>query len=85
MCPAANDNVPPGGYRAIPSGHRMKAGERRREAMSGVLFMLGTIVIEGGLVLLLMSLFTASEREERREDEKRRLAVVGGRGLRRAA
>ena len=53
--------------------------------MSGVLFMLGTIVIEGGLVLLLMSLFTASDREERREDERQRLVAEGGEGLRRAA
>ena len=40
--------------------------------MEGMLFMLGTVVIEGGLVLLIMSLFTASEREQRREDDSRR-------------
>ena len=55
-------------------------GERRREAMSGALFMLGTIVIEGGLVFLLMSLFTASAREERR-----RMLPEGREGLPKAA
>jgi len=45
--------------------------------MEGALFMLGTVVIEGGLVLLLMSLFTNSDRELRREEEmKRRLAEL---------
>ena len=45
--------------------------------MSGLLFILGTIVIEGGLVALIMSLFTASEREARREEEARaRLAEL---------
>ncbi len=40
--------------------------------MEGALFMLGTIVIEGGLVALLMWLFTASDREARREEEARK-------------
>ncbi len=31
--------------------------------MEGLLFMLGTVVVEGGLVSLLMWLFTASDRE----------------------
>lgn len=56
--------------------------------MEGVLFMLGTIVIEGGLVALLMWLFTASDREARREEEaRRRLAVLEAEeeGLRKAA
>jgi len=45
--------------------------------MEGVLFVLGTIVIEGGLVALLMWLFTASDREARREEEARnRLAEL---------
>jgi hypothetical protein len=45
--------------------------------MEGVLFMLGTIVIEGGLVALIMWLLTASDREARREEEaKRRLAQL---------
>jgi len=45
--------------------------------MEGALFMIGTVVIEGGLVLLLMSLFTRSDREARREEEmKRRLAEL---------
>ncbi len=45
--------------------------------MQGVLFMLGTIVIEGGLVALIMWLLTASDREARREEEaKRRLAQL---------
>ncbi len=43
--------------------------------MEGALFMLGTIVIEGGLVALLMWLFTASDRESRREEEARRRLV----------
>jgi len=63
-------------------------GEGRKEAtaMSGVLFMLGTIVIEGGLVILLMSLFTASAREERREEEEmRRMLPEGGERLPKAA
>lgn len=43
--------------------------------MSGVLFMVGTIVIEGGLVALIMWLLTAGDREARREeDAQRRLA-----------
>lgn len=54
--------------------------------MSGVLFMLGTIVIEGGLVILLMSLFTASAREEgREEDERRRMLPEGAEQLPKAA
>jgi len=54
--------------------------------MSGALFMLGTIVIEGGLVFLLMSLFTASAREERREEEeRRRMLPEGGERLPKAA
>ena len=40
--------------------------------MEGALFMLGTIVIEGGLVALIMWLFTASDREARREEEARK-------------
>lgn len=45
--------------------------------MEGLLFMLGTIVIEGGLVALIMWLLTASDREARREEEaKRRLAQL---------
>ncbi len=41
------------------------------------LFMLGTIVIEGGLVALIMWLLTASDREARREEEaKWRLAQL---------
>ncbi|HEU4760178.1 MAG TPA: hypothetical protein VFT91_09395 [Dehalococcoidia bacterium] len=40
--------------------------------MEGVLFMLGTIVIEGGLVALIMGLLTVSDREARREEEARR-------------
>ncbi len=39
--------------------------------MSGFLFILGIIVIEGGLAALIMSLFAASEREARREEEAR--------------
>ncbi len=37
--------------------------------MPGFLFILGTIVIEGGLVALIMALLTASDREARREEE----------------
>lgn len=45
--------------------------------MDGALFMLGTVVIEGGLVLLIMWLFTASDREARREEEaQKRLAEL---------
>ncbi len=40
--------------------------------MQGVLFMLGTIAIEGGLVALIMWLLTASDREAAREEEARR-------------
>ncbi len=40
--------------------------------MQGVLFMLGTIAIEGGLVALIMWLLTAGDREARREEEARR-------------
>ncbi len=45
--------------------------------MPGFLFILGTIVIEGGLVALIMLLFTAGDREARREDEaQHRLAEL---------
>jgi hypothetical protein len=41
------------------------------------LFMLGTIVIEGGLVALIMWLITAGDREARREElAGRRLAEL---------
>ena len=56
--------------------------------MEGVLFILGTVVIEGGLVALIMWLLTASDREARREEEaRRRLAEleVEEEGLRKAA
>ena len=56
--------------------------------MEGALFILGTIVIESGLVALLMWLFTASGREARREEEARkRLAELEAEeeGLRKAA
>lgn len=36
--------------------------------MEGFLFMLGTIVIEGGLISLLMWLFTAGDRETSRRE-----------------
>jgi len=45
--------------------------------VEGVLFMLGTVVIEGGLVALIMWLFTAQNREAgREEDAHRRLAEL---------
>ena len=45
--------------------------------MQGLLFMLGTVVIEGGLVALIMWLFTASDREASHEEEARsRLAEI---------
>ncbi len=45
--------------------------------MEGALFMLGTIVIEGGLVALIMWLITAGDREARREEEaQRRLTAL---------
>ncbi len=45
--------------------------------MEGVLFMVGTIAIEGGLVALIMWLLTASDREARRQEEARkRLAAL---------
>ncbi len=40
--------------------------------MEGFLFILGTIVIEGGLVALIMWLFTTGDREANREEEARR-------------
>jgi len=39
------------------------------------LFVLGTLVIQGGLVLLVLWLFTASEREAHRQEAQRRLAA----------
>ena len=45
--------------------------------MQGILFMLGTVVIEGGLVALIMWLLTTSDREAAREEEaQRRLAKL---------
>jgi cbb3-type cytochrome oxidase subunit 3 len=45
--------------------------------MPGFLFILGTIVIEGGLVALIMFLLTSGDREARREEEaQHRLAEL---------
>ena len=45
--------------------------------MEGFLFILGTIVIEGGLVALIMWLLTAGDREARQQEEAtRRLAEL---------
>ncbi|KKK82576.1 hypothetical protein LCGC14_2801990, partial [marine sediment metagenome] len=45
--------------------------------MPGFVFILGTIVIEGGLVALIMFLITAGDRESRREEEaQHRLAEL---------
>ncbi len=46
--------------------------------MQTALFMLGTLVIQGGLVLLVMWLLTAGEREARRQEAQRRLAAPEG-------
>ena len=40
--------------------------------MEGFMFILGTVVIEGGLVALIMWLLTTGDREARREEEARR-------------
>ena len=40
--------------------------------MDGALFMLATGIIEGGLVLLIMWVFTSPDREANREEEIRR-------------
>ncbi len=40
--------------------------------MPGFLFILGTIVIEGGLVAMIMWLLTTGDREARREEEAQR-------------
>ena len=56
--------------------------------MEGFLFILGTIVIEGGLVALIMWLLTAGDREARQQEEaQRRLAALEAEeaGLRKAA
>lgn len=37
--------------------------------MEGLLFILGTIFVEGGLVALIMWLFTSGDREAQREAE----------------
>ena len=45
--------------------------------MQGLIFMLGTVLIEGGLVALIMWLFTAQDREGRKDLEaQRRLAEL---------
>ena len=44
--------------------------------MPVVLFMLGTLVIQGGLVMLIMWLLTASDREAAREEARHQLAVL---------
>jgi hypothetical protein len=45
--------------------------------MSGLLFILGTLVIEGGLVALIMWIVTAGDRQAGREEEARtRLAEL---------
>ena len=66
----------------------MEVEGKEATEMEGALFILGTIVIEGGLVALLMWLFTAPGREARREEEARkRLAELEAEeeGLRKAA
>ena len=40
--------------------------------MPGFLFILGTIVIEGGLVAMIMWLLTTGDREARQEEEAQR-------------
>ncbi len=52
--------------------------------MEGILFMLGTVVIEGGLFFMLMNLITAGERERDREEARRR-SLPGREELGRAA
>lgn len=55
----------------------MKGHIKEEKEMEGALFMLGTVVIEGGLVMLLMSLLTRGDREARREEEMlRKLAEL---------
>ena len=46
--------------------------DRRWMTMDGALFMLATGIIEGGLVLLIMWVFTSPDREANREEEIRR-------------
>ena len=56
--------------------------------MDGILLMVGTIVVEGGLVYLLLRLLTEDAREEQREEEaQRRLKALEAQeeGLRKAA
>lgn len=52
--------------------------------MDGIVFMLGTVVIEGGLFLMLMNLLTTGERERDREEARRR-SLPGREELPRAA
>ena len=45
--------------------------------MDGILLMVGTLLVEGGLVYFLMRLLTSGEREAQREEEARhRLAAL---------
>ena len=85
MCPAL-DSVPRRGAIAFESEERLK--HTGGTGMQGVLFMLGTVVVEGGLVALIMWLFTAQDREAgHEEDARRRLAELEAeeQRLRRAA
>ena len=62
--------------------------EGGKNAMDGILLMVGTIVVEGGLVYLLLRLLTEDAREEQREEEaQRRLKALEAEeeGLRKAA
>lgn len=54
------------------AGHSIKVEGKEAKAMPGFVFILGTIVIEGGLVALIMWLLTASDREASHEEEARR-------------
>src|SRR3989304_5416466 len=94
MCRAAPNNLSDDGWlpaRPALSMELEKRALRTRkevEAMQGILFMLGTVVIEGGLVALIMWLLTTGDREARREEEARgRLGELegGGAGLRAGA
>ena len=50
------------------------AGIKEAKDMSGILFILGIVVIEGGMVALILVLLTASGREAKREEEARQRA-----------
>jgi hypothetical protein len=82
IVPAPATNLSLGGSIPVSAAFRLESEgwttrDQKEVRAMAPLFMIGTIVIEGGLVALIMWLLTAGDREARREEEAhRRLAEL---------